>query len=88
MRNHDYPAGFPVRLALKDLELVGEVEAASASEMPVLDVTRERFSLAAREHGDEDLAAVYEVGRQLWQSGEATDFSTWLRIAHEISNLA
>jgi len=62
MRSRDYPAGFPVRLALKDLELVGEVEAASAAEMPVLDVSRERFSLAAAEHADEDLAAVYEVG--------------------------
>jgi 3-hydroxyisobutyrate dehydrogenase len=62
MRNRDYPAGFPVRLALKDLELVGEVEEVSAAEMPVLDVTRERFSRAATEHADEDLAAVYEVG--------------------------
>jgi 3-hydroxyisobutyrate dehydrogenase len=64
MRSRDYPAGFPVRLALKDLELVSEVEAASAAEMPVLDVTRERVSVAAREHPDEDLAAVYEVGLQ------------------------
>jgi 3-hydroxyisobutyrate dehydrogenase len=63
MRSHDYPAGFPVRLALKDLELVGEIEAASGAEMPVLDVSRERFSAAAGEHGDDDLAAVYEVGR-------------------------
>jgi 3-hydroxyisobutyrate dehydrogenase len=62
MRSRDYPAGFPVRLALKDLELVGEIEAASAAEMPVLEITRERFSVAAREHADEDLAAVYEVG--------------------------
>jgi 3-hydroxyisobutyrate dehydrogenase len=62
MRRRDYPAGFPVRLALKDLELVGEVEAASAAEMPLLDVTRERFSVAVREHADEDLAAIYEVG--------------------------
>jgi 3-hydroxyisobutyrate dehydrogenase len=62
MRSREYPAGFPVRLALKDLELVGEVEAAAAAEMPVLDLTRERFALAAREHAEEDLAAVYEVG--------------------------
>jgi 3-hydroxyisobutyrate dehydrogenase len=62
MRSRDYPAGFPVRLALKDLELVGEVEAASAAEMPVLEVARERFSVAARELADEDVAAVYEVG--------------------------
>jgi 3-hydroxyisobutyrate dehydrogenase len=64
MRSREYPAGFPVRLALKDLELVGEVEDAASGEMPVLDVTRERFSVAAREHADEDLAVVYEVGRQ------------------------
>jgi uncharacterized protein YlxP (DUF503 family) len=30
--------------------------------MPVLDTIRERFSLAASEHANEDLAAVYEVG--------------------------
>jgi 3-hydroxyisobutyrate dehydrogenase len=70
MRSRDYPAGFPVRLALKDLELVGELEGASNAEMPVLDVTRERISLAATEHADEDLAAVYEVG---WQARRAGD---------------
>jgi 3-hydroxyisobutyrate dehydrogenase len=70
MRNRDYPAGFPVRLALKDLELVGEVEEVSAAEMPVLDVTRERFSRAATEHADEDLAAVYEVG---WHARRSTN---------------
>jgi 3-hydroxyisobutyrate dehydrogenase len=62
MRSRDYPAGFPVRLAVKDLELVGEVEQVSGAETPVLDVTRERFSVAVREHADEDLAVVYEVG--------------------------
>jgi len=71
MRRHDYPAGFPVRLALKDLELVGEVEQEVDGEMPVLDVTRERLAAAAREHGDEDLGAVYELGwrRQRASSG-------------------
>jgi 3-hydroxyisobutyrate dehydrogenase len=29
MRRHEYPAGFPVRFALKDLELVREVEQSS-----------------------------------------------------------
>jgi 3-hydroxyisobutyrate dehydrogenase len=67
MRSRDYPAGFPVRLALKDLELVGEVEEVSAAEMPVLDVARERFSAAVNEHADEDLAVVYEVGRHARQ---------------------
>jgi 3-hydroxyisobutyrate dehydrogenase-like beta-hydroxyacid dehydrogenase len=62
MRSREYPPGFPVRLALKDLELVGEVEAAAGGEMPVLDTTRERISAAAREHADDDLGAVYEIG--------------------------
>jgi 3-hydroxyisobutyrate dehydrogenase len=67
MRAHDYPAGFPVRLALKDLELVREVERSSKAPMPLLDAAHERFLAANEAHADEDLAAVYEVGR----SGQA-----------------
>jgi 3-hydroxyisobutyrate dehydrogenase len=63
MRAHDYPVGFPVRLALKDLELVREVEQSSKASMPLLDATYERFLAADEDHADEDLAAVYEVGR-------------------------
>ncbi|MCW2980572.1 MAG: 3-hydroxyisobutyrate dehydrogenase [Solirubrobacterales bacterium] len=63
MLAHDYPAGFPVRLALKDLELVREVEQGSKAAMPLLDVVYQRFVTADEEHADEDLAAVYEVGR-------------------------
>jgi 3-hydroxyisobutyrate dehydrogenase len=63
MRRHDYPAGFPVRLALKDLELVREVEQSSKAAMPLLDVVHKRFLTASDDHADEDLAAVYEVGR-------------------------
>jgi len=63
MRAHDYPVGFPVRLALKDLELVREVEQSSKAAMPLLDVVHERFLAASEDHADEDLAAVYEVGR-------------------------
>jgi 3-hydroxyisobutyrate dehydrogenase len=63
MRRHDYPAGFPVRLALKDLELVREVEHSSEATMPLLDVVHERFLRANEDHAEEDLAAVYEVGR-------------------------
>jgi 3-hydroxyisobutyrate dehydrogenase len=63
MLAHDYPAGFPVRLALKDLELVREVEQSSKAAMPLLDATHERFEAADEDHADEDLAAVYEVGR-------------------------
>jgi len=61
MRAHDYPAGFPVRLALKDLELVREVEQSSGVPMPLLDATYKRFLAADEDHADEDLAAVYEV---------------------------
>ena len=63
MRRHEYPAGFPVRLALKDLELVREVEQSSQAAMPVLDVLLERFSSASEDHADQDLASVYELGR-------------------------
>jgi 3-hydroxyisobutyrate dehydrogenase len=63
MRRHDYPAGFPVRLALKDLELVREVERSSKAAMPLLDVVHERFRKANEDHADDDLAAVYEAGR-------------------------
>jgi 3-hydroxyisobutyrate dehydrogenase len=61
MRRHEYPAGFPVRLALKDLELVREVERSAHAPMPLLDVVRERFATAARQLSDQDLAAIYEA---------------------------
>jgi 3-hydroxyisobutyrate dehydrogenase len=61
MRRHDYPAGFPVRLALKDLELVREVEQSALAVMPLLDVVRERFTTANRELADQDIAAIYEA---------------------------
>ncbi|MFZ0386302.1 MAG: NAD(P)-dependent oxidoreductase [Solirubrobacteraceae bacterium] len=63
MRRHDYPVGFPVRLALKDLELVREVEHTSRATMPVLDVAVERFRRASNDHADQDLAAIYELDR-------------------------
>jgi 3-hydroxyisobutyrate dehydrogenase len=61
MRQHQYPAGFPVRLALKDLELVREIEQGSEITMPLLDVALERFAAASTELGDQDLAAIYEL---------------------------
>jgi 3-hydroxyisobutyrate dehydrogenase len=60
MRRHEYPAGFPVRLAVKDLQLVREVEQSSQSTMPVLDVVLERFATAGEDLADQDLAAIYE----------------------------
>ncbi len=61
MQRHRYPAGFPVRLALKDLELVREVEQSSGAAMPLLDVVHEGFATASHEFADEDLAAIYEL---------------------------
>ena len=61
MRRHEYPAGFPVRLALKDLQLVREVERSSGSKMPLLDVVLEHFASAGPDLADHDLAAIYEL---------------------------
>jgi 3-hydroxyisobutyrate dehydrogenase len=61
MRRHEYPAGFPVRLALKDLQLVREVEQSSRAAMPLLDVVLERFMSASQDLADQDLAAIYEL---------------------------
>jgi 3-hydroxyisobutyrate dehydrogenase len=69
MRRHDYPAGFPVRLALKDLELVREVEQSSHATMPLLDAVLERFTAAGPHLADQDLAAIYEL------DGPVTDLS-------------
>ena len=61
MRRREYPAGFPVRLALKDLELVREVETGSRMTMGVLDAVLERFMTASPDLANQDLAAIYEV---------------------------
>jgi 3-hydroxyisobutyrate dehydrogenase len=61
MRRHQYPAGFPVRLALKDLELVREVEQSSRATMPLLNAVLERFASASEDLADQDLAAIYEL---------------------------
>ena len=62
MRRHEYPAGFPVRLALKDLSLVREVADGAHVQMPQLDAVLARMSEAVDAHADEDVAAVYELG--------------------------
>jgi 3-hydroxyisobutyrate dehydrogenase len=61
MSRHEYPAGFPVRLAVKDLGLVREVTDSAHVEMPLLDAALRRMSAVAPSHGDDDLAAVYEL---------------------------
>jgi 3-hydroxyisobutyrate dehydrogenase len=61
MRRHEYPAGFPVRLALKDLELVREVQESARTTMPVLDAVLARFMAAGDDLADQDVAAIYEL---------------------------
>ena len=62
MRERSYPAGFPVRLAVKDLQLVKEVAEQAELTLPLLEVLLERFGTAgAGGHADEDLAAVFET---------------------------
>ena len=57
----EYPAGFPVRLALKDLKLVREVARSSGVELPLLDAVLERIGDVENKHANDDLAAVYEL---------------------------
>jgi 3-hydroxyisobutyrate dehydrogenase len=61
MQRHEYPAGFPVRLALKDLQLVREVQAGSRTPMGLLDAVLERFTTATPDIANQDLAAIYEL---------------------------
>jgi 3-hydroxyisobutyrate dehydrogenase len=58
---HEYPAGFPVRLALKDLGLVEEVQRSAPITMPLLDAVLKRFVVANQDFADQDLAAIYEI---------------------------
>jgi 3-hydroxyisobutyrate dehydrogenase-like beta-hydroxyacid dehydrogenase len=52
-----------VRLAVKDLGLVREITESSRVEMPLLDAAQRRMEAVADSHGDNDLAALYELGR-------------------------
>jgi 3-hydroxyisobutyrate dehydrogenase len=61
MQRHAYPAGFPVRLALKDLKLVREVASGVDIELPLLDAVLERMGEVESRHANDDLAAVYEL---------------------------
>ena len=61
MQRRDYPAGFPVRLALKDLKLAREVAKSSGVGLPLLDAVLERIGDVENRHADDDLASVYEL---------------------------
>jgi 3-hydroxyisobutyrate dehydrogenase-like beta-hydroxyacid dehydrogenase len=63
MQRHEYPAGFPVRVALKVLKLVNELANGSGVELPVLYAGLARIGDVEGTDGDDDLAAVYELMR-------------------------
>jgi 3-hydroxyisobutyrate dehydrogenase len=60
MLDGEFPPSFPLKLALKDLELVLEAAERHDGEMPVARAAAEQFKRAVElGHGDEDMAAVY-----------------------------
>jgi 3-hydroxyisobutyrate dehydrogenase len=62
MVERDFPTAFPLKLALKDLELVLDAGERHDSEMPLASVAAERFRRAVEQgHGDKDMAAVYHA---------------------------
>ena len=61
MRRHQYPAGFPVRLALKDLELVARLSKAPEPRCRYWTRSSSSLRAAVEDLADQDLAAIYEL---------------------------
>lgn len=59
MIERNFEPSFKLALAAKDAGLAGDAAQAAGLDLPALRVIRERFEQAAREHGDEDLSAVF-----------------------------
>ncbi|MCW2987078.1 MAG: 3-hydroxyisobutyrate dehydrogenase [Solirubrobacterales bacterium] len=59
MLERDFTPSFRLALAAKDADLAASAAAEAGLELPMLEAVCRRFAEAAREHGDEDLAAVY-----------------------------
>ena len=63
-----YPAGFRVRLHLKDLGICHDMAAASGAELPVVEaLLRDYRELIAQGHGDEDISAVFRLTERLFK---------------------
>jgi 3-hydroxyisobutyrate dehydrogenase-like beta-hydroxyacid dehydrogenase len=61
MEKRQYPLGFAVDIALKDVDLTFEN---AKLKLPFLEAVRERLqSTVDAGHGREDIAAVYETGQ-------------------------
>ena len=62
MMKRDFPTSFPLKLALKDVELVLEAADRHEAEMRVANAAVENFRRAVEQgHGDEDMAAIYHA---------------------------
>lgn len=59
MLKRDFTPSFSLKLAAKDAGLALQAAEDCGLELPMLAAIEERMASAAREHGDEDLAAVY-----------------------------
>jgi 3-hydroxyisobutyrate dehydrogenase len=59
MLERDFTPSFQLGLAAKDARLAVEAARSAELELPALAAIAGRMTEAAREHGDEDLAAVY-----------------------------
>ena len=65
MQRRDYPPSFPLRLALKDANLVLEAAERADLELSVLRGVADLLERAAEAgHADEDMAAAFEAARQ------------------------
>jgi 3-hydroxyisobutyrate dehydrogenase len=63
MLEEDFTPSFRLALAAKDAGLALAAAREAELELPALEAIRGRMDEVAREHGDEDLAAVYLAGR-------------------------
>jgi 3-hydroxyisobutyrate dehydrogenase len=60
MIERDFPASFPLSLALKDARLVRKAAERAGVELPLVETVERQFARADEDgHGDEDLAAVF-----------------------------
>jgi 3-hydroxyisobutyrate dehydrogenase len=57
----EFEPSFRLALAAKDAGLAVDAAEAAGLGLPALEANAEHFAAAAREHGDEDLAAVYRA---------------------------
>jgi 3-hydroxyisobutyrate dehydrogenase len=61
MLERSFPPQFALRLAAKDAALVADAGRRNGLDLPIAAAIAERLAQAAREHGDEDMAATFRL---------------------------